>query len=144
MRRVLTGVLLVTLLCSIFGIAYLSTVPEQQVDPFTEFYILGPDGNATDYPTNVTTSEDIQVITGVTNQEHSQISYRIVVAWDDHQVHDTDVELSHGEIAELEVDLTAPDEPGEYVLRFLLYREDGPSDEPYRDVHLTVTVTDRR
>ena len=46
---------------------------------FTEFYILGPGGDASNYPTNLTANEIGGVIIGVVNHEAATVNYRILV-----------------------------------------------------------------
>ncbi len=45
----------------------------------TEFYVLGPGGNATGYPTNLSTNQLGSVILGVVNHEGAMLSYTIRV-----------------------------------------------------------------
>ena len=44
-------------------------------ETFTEFYILGPGGNASGYPTNLTRSQPGTVIIGVINHEAATVAY---------------------------------------------------------------------
>jgi len=46
---------------------------------FTEFYILGPGGNASGYPTNLTPSQPGTVIIGVINHEAAALAYTVRV-----------------------------------------------------------------
>src|SRR5439155_11679809 len=46
---------------------------------FTEFYILGPSGNASSYPTNRTVNETGSVIIGVVNHESATVKYTVRV-----------------------------------------------------------------
>jgi len=48
-------------------------------ETFTEFYILGPGGNASGYPTNRTPSEPGTVIVGVINHEAATVAYAVRV-----------------------------------------------------------------
>jgi len=50
----------------------ISPVPAQH---FTEFYILGPGGNASDYPTNLSVNETGIVILGIVNHEATTVTY---------------------------------------------------------------------
>lgn len=51
-------------------------------EKFTEFYILGPDGNASGYPTNLSVEEEGEVIIGVVNHEYAQVTYQLEVRLD--------------------------------------------------------------
>jgi len=46
-------------------------------DAFTEFYILGSNGTASDYPRNLSVGEDVTVILGIVNHEFRTINYTI-------------------------------------------------------------------
>jgi len=44
---------------------------------FTEFFILGPSGNASDYPNNLTVNETGSIILGIVNREAAVVSYTV-------------------------------------------------------------------
>ncbi len=46
-------------------------------ETFTEFYVLGPGGNASGYPTNLTANETGNVIIGVNNHEGASVNYTL-------------------------------------------------------------------
>jgi uncharacterized membrane protein len=48
-------------------------------ETFTEFYILGPGGNASGYPTNLTVNQTGSVIVGVNNHEAATVNYTVRV-----------------------------------------------------------------
>ncbi len=57
-------------------IAYVVTTPPPR-ERFTQFYILGPGGNASGYPTNLTPAEPGTVIVGIVNHESVSVNYTI-------------------------------------------------------------------
>src|SRR5437879_9320934 len=59
-------------------LAYVFLVPRAG-ETFTEFYILGPGGNASGYPTNLTPSQPGTVIIGVINHEAATADYTVRV-----------------------------------------------------------------
>ena len=61
---------------SILGYLALAPSPLQQ---FTEFHVLGPDGNASGYPTNLTPSQPGVVIIEVVNHEAANVRYYVQV-----------------------------------------------------------------
>ncbi len=61
--KLLTVVLVISILSSVIALVYVVAVPRQG-ESFTEFYILGPGGNATGYPRNLTIGQDASVIIG--------------------------------------------------------------------------------
>ena len=42
----------------------------------TEFYLLGPGGKASDYPTNLTVGQNGSVIIGIVNHEYKTVNYQ--------------------------------------------------------------------
>jgi len=72
--RALTVILVISIAASLIALAYVIAVPKQG-EKFTEFYILGPGGQASDYPTNLTTGENASLIIGIANHEYQQIYY---------------------------------------------------------------------
>ena len=58
--------------------AYIVLTPRPG-ETFTEFYILGPGGNASGYPTNLTVNETGGVIIGVVNHEAAAAIYTVRV-----------------------------------------------------------------
>jgi len=59
-------------------LAYVVLTPRPR-ETFTEFYLLGPGGNASGYPTNLTLNEKGTVTIGVVNQESATVNYTIRV-----------------------------------------------------------------
>jgi len=53
---------------------YIIITPKTE-EKFTEFYLLGPDGNATGYPSNLTLGEDADIIIGLVNHEYKTVNY---------------------------------------------------------------------
>ncbi len=153
--RVLTVILVISILSSVIALVYVVAVPRQG-ESFTEFYILGPGGNATGYPRNLTVGEEASVIIGIANHEHRTVEYTVELwlvnmSFVDNvtQVHQmlyfdaftvtldhTDVDLE-GEWRpqwELPYDFNVSVE-GEFKLWFLLYKDESPS-LPFSPSHL--------
>lgn len=137
-RRGVTVLLFVALLISLMGVAYVAVNPPPATEPFTEFYVLGPDGNATDYPTNLTTGESGTVIAGVTNHEHETVDYDVELRLSNRTAGERSVTLDDGGSWERSMSFTAR-EPGKQKLQLLLYR-DGTT-EPYRTARLWIDVS---
>lgn len=60
-------ILAVALVISMSGVIYIAMIPYEEPDPSTEFYILGPEGEASDYPDNLTVGESGELIVGIVN-----------------------------------------------------------------------------
>ncbi|MBO3810290.1 MAG: DUF1616 domain-containing protein [Candidatus Brockarchaeota archaeon] len=141
LNRVITVILLICLVMAIGATIYIALSPKIG-ERFTEFYILGPSGKAEGYPTNLTLGESGVVIIGVVNHEYEEVSYRIIISLDNETIGAIDgIRLKHEELWQQNYTFT-PQKTGEKMkLEFLLYR-DGV-DEPYRTLHLWVTVHPR-
>jgi uncharacterized membrane protein len=137
-----TWALAVVLLVALGGVVYVSLTPGAEAEPYTEFYVLGPDGSASDYPTNLSTGETGELTGGITNNEHQPMTYTVVVMLDNESVNERTVEVADGETWEGELRFT-PDEAGVKRLDILLYVGADPNldDEPYRKLELVVNVS---
>lgn len=138
LQRAVTWVLVVALVASSIGVVYFAVNPPAATEPYTEFYVLGPGGNASDYPRNLSVGETGTVIVGVTNHEHHEETYRVVMRLENETVHERRVTIADGETWEKRLSFT-PQESGRQKLRLLLYRDD--AGDPYRSLRLWLNVT---
>jgi|AGTN01.2.fsa_nt_gi Predicted membrane protein len=141
--RTLTVILLLSIIASIAVLAFVIAVPKQG-EKFTEFYILGPNGKADNYPEWFRLGDSKPVTVGVINHEYRNMTYDLVVALNDSnsvtQLYSERLELADNQTWERTVSLT-PDRIGTNMeIEFLLYA-DGNMTAPYRDLHLWVNVT---
>lgn len=106
---------------------------------FTEFYILGPGGQAEGYATEVRVGQPINLIVGAINREHEDVTYRVVRDVNgQHNEEIAQIQLAHDQEWELPITFTL-DQPGEdQKVSFLLFREG--QEEPYRSLHLWIDV----
>lgn len=139
--RALTGVLTVALLVALSGVIYLAITPYQQADAHTEFYVLGPDGVAEQYPTNLTVDEEGEFIVGTTNNEHQEMTYTVVVESEDTRFAVETFTLGTRETLEERVTI-AFESPGTYRVDIHLYRGESiqAGQDPYRELWLDVEV----
>ncbi|HTY90208.1 MAG TPA: DUF1616 domain-containing protein [Methanocella sp.] len=141
--RALTVVLILSILLSIATLAYVVAVPKQG-EKFTEFYILGPDGKADNYPTRYVLGDQKPVIVGIANHEYRNVTYDMVVTLNNSlavtSLYSEKLTLADNQTWEKTVNLT-PDRAGNNMeMQFLLYA-DGNMSAPYRECHLWVNVT---
>ena len=122
--------------------AYFAPMPRVG-ERFTEFYVLGPEGKIGNYPTNLTLGESGTVILGIVNHEYENVTYRIVIRLDNETIGTiSNITLSHEMRWEQNYTFT-PQKTGEKMkLEFLLFREG--LEEPYRTLHLWITVRPRQ
>jgi len=107
---------------------------------FTEFYILGPSGQAIDYPENLVVGERAEVIVGITNGEQEAITYRVAVVNQGAEINELGpITLEHNDRFEQRIGFTI-DSPGESQrVEFLLYKQ-GQS-QVYKSLYIPVDVT---
>ena len=76
--KALTVILIIAIVASIGVLAYVITHPKPG-EAFTEFYILGPKGKASDYPTKLFVGQNGTVIIGIVNHEHRNVTYYVEI-----------------------------------------------------------------
>ncbi len=152
--RILSIVLILSIILAISAIVYVIITPKQG-EKFTEFYILGPGGKASDYPTNLLVGENATVIMGIANHEYRIINYTVEIwlvnsSYEDnktriHQMYfmdslnitldytDTNIEGNWTPQWEKPYTFTI-DKPGAFKIWFLLFKDSViPPDEKMRD-----------
>jgi len=138
--KALSVLLVISILLSISALIYVIVTPRQG-EKFTEFYILGPNGKAYDYPAAVRAGNESTVIVGVVNHEYAAVNYTLEATIHNSTLLKKNITLAHNQTWE---------EPANYVLRhpgdsqklqYLLYKENNFT-APYRDLHLWVNVSE--
>ena len=76
--KALAGVLVASILLALITTVFVVTVPRPR-ERYTEFYLLGPGGNASGYPTGLAVSETASVIIGMANHEAVSMNYTVRV-----------------------------------------------------------------
>lgn len=105
---------------------------------YTEFYILGVNGEISNYPTELSVGEPFTITLGVTNHEGRAASYRVEGSIGTVVARDAVPLLQDGETWERPLALRAPRTVGPTELLFDLYESGGRL--PYRSLHLAATV----
>src|SRR3972149_7515071 len=101
--RILTIVLLISIILALFMVVYVIVTPKQG-EKFTEFYLLGPGGKAEGYPTNLTTGKTGSVIVGVVNHEYATVNYTIRVKIKEELLNEQQIQVEHNQTWEKLVD----------------------------------------
>lgn len=140
---IISGLLICSLVLILSVIGYLVIMP-YQADRYTEFYIYGPEGKLSNYPTNFTLGDKKPLIIGIVNREGMPKEYDLAVTLNDgnqsHRIFLDHMVLADNETMEKTINLT-PDRVGNLQnMKFLLYMEGSPAD-PYRECNLWVNVT---
>jgi uncharacterized membrane protein len=70
--------LIISIIITLIAFIYVISMPRAG-QPFTEFYLLGPTGKATEYPHILNIGENASVIIGLANHEYKTINYSIEI-----------------------------------------------------------------
>ncbi|MDK2948693.1 Uncharacterized membrane protein [Methanolobus vulcani] len=142
--RILTIILVISILVSVMTLVYVVVTPKQG-EKFTEFYILGPERMADDYKTQLELGESVDVIIGIVNHEYSVVNYSIVIRLNNETIETppglNHISLAHNVTWEKPVSFIPAVTGEDMKLQYLLYRDDNMT-EPYRDLHLWINVTE--
>jgi len=76
--KALSIVFITFIVAALGAIIYLSVTPKEG-EKFTEFYLLGVEGKAQDYPQQSTLGEPVDVILGVVNHEYQPATYQVKI-----------------------------------------------------------------
>ena len=135
----LTVILAIVLVAAIFGTILIVVLPQPST-PFTELFLLGPSGNASGYPTNLTLGQTGNVTVGVVNHENANADYSLVVTLDNKTVvNTTSFSLANSQAWQDSISFTPTQRGMGQKLEFDLYKIGTPS--VYRSVYLYLTVT---
>ena len=139
--KLLIALLVVTSIGTIGTMAYAVQTPRAS-EKFTEFYILGPEGKAVNYPREVILGTSSQIIAGIVNREQETITYHIDIDIDGQNAGQIGpLSLKHEEKWERAVSFNATKLGLNQKVEFRLYR--GEASEPYRTLHLWLDVKER-
>ncbi|MDY6966379.1 MAG: DUF1616 domain-containing protein [Halobacteriota archaeon] len=139
--KALTVILVISIVVSIGMTIYIIVTPKQG-EKFTEFYILGKNGTADEYPTDLMVEDVGGVIIGIVNHEYANITYRLEIRVNGTIISEDQVYLMHNETWEEPFQFRAIQEGEDWSLEFLLYREG--VDEVYRSLHLWVDINEEQ
>jgi len=139
-NKVISITLALCIVLAAVAIVCLSVVG-QPYDKFTEFYLLGPGGQAGDYPREVVAGEEAGVIVGIVNREQEGVTYRVAMKVADGAETDiATVSLGYQDKWEQPVRFSFPEAGQDREAQFLLYR-DG-LEGVYDQLRLVVWVRD--
>jgi len=139
MDRKISYLLIIILIIAFIGVIYLLINPSPS-ERFTEFYILGPDGEAGNYPSNLTSGENGTVIVGVVNHEDANTSYQLTVMFNNITQTRETFSLRNNETNEITFNFTANQTGAGQKLNFYLYKLPDTKN-PYRSLELLVDVS---
>ena len=138
-RNIILSVILVLAILGAVGmLGYVIAAPGSG-EKFTEFYILGPEGKAADYPKQLEAGQEDSVIVGIVNREQEAATYTVEVAIDGVKKSESEpVTLEQGEKWEQTVNISLDGVGNNQKVEFLLYKQ-GQS-AVYQTIYLWVDV----
>ena len=134
----LTVVLAIILVAAICGVILIVVLP-QPSEPFTELFLLGPGGNASNYPTNLTVGQTANVTVGVVSHENANANYTLVGTLDNATITTRSFSLANNEQWENSISFAPTHSGMGQKLGFYLFKGGDPN--VYRSVYLYLTVT---
>ncbi len=155
-EKVVAIALSASIVVAIGVLAYVVLLP-RPVEKFTQFYVLGPGGNAFGYPTTLNVSQPGTVLLGIVNHESTSVNYTVRIDVIGMQVvynatsgFNETVEVNRTTWSTLNVTLadgrnwTQPYSfsipyVGVWKIQFLLFR-DGDFSNAYQELHLPIRV----
>ena len=139
--KVLSAVLVIAILGAFGMLGYVIAMPKTG-EKFTEFYILGEEGKAADYPEELGVGQEGRVILGIINNEYETMDYRVEVRIDGVINNEIGpVVLEHDEKWEEEVSFIPQIAGGKQEVEFLLYKN-GQSEPCFEPLRLRINVTE--
>lgn len=132
--------LIVAIVAALGCLGYVIATP-QQGEKFTEFYILGLEGKAAGYPTELAIGEEGKVILGIVNHEYQPASYRVEININgikNKEIH-TGI-LAHEEKWEQELSFTPTRVGLNQKVGFWLYKGEDPQPCLEDPLHLYIDV----
>lgn len=136
--RLITYILIAVIAVALASVVYIIFNP-LPTEKFTEFYILGPEGKAGNYPTNLTMGESGDLIIGIVNQEEIITSYQLVVQINDVYLKKETFNLKNKEKKEIPFTFQLNQSGDGQKLEFILYKLPN-TQQPYRYLNLRVNV----
>lgn len=135
--RTLSIFLTCIILVGIIAVVYIILNPFQG-EKFTEFYILGSEGKAGNYPTNLNQGDIGNITVGVVNKEQATINYLMVIKESNQTLKSENFTLNDGEKKELPFNFTA-ESNGQQKIEFNLYKLPD-TNKVYRYLFLVVNI----
>lgn len=137
--KLISYILIAIIAVALASVVYIIFNPSSN-EKFTEFYILGPDGKAGNYPTNLTVGESGDLIIGIVNQEERTTSYQLVVQVNDVYLKKETFNLKNKEKKEISFTFQLNQSGDGQKLEFILYKLPN-TQQSYRYLNLLVNVT---
>jgi len=133
--KALSIVLIASIIVCSITLVYAVVTPNTR-ERFTEFYLLGSNGTASDYPTALKTGDEGKLIIGIVNHEYENITYHLKVNFNGSLLHEENVFLIANEKWETPFNFIAESIGNNQKIEFILYKDQ----KIYRTLHIWVDV----
>jgi uncharacterized membrane protein len=138
LKKALSIILVIAIIVSIITLYFFVSTPKAG-DKYTEFYILGMDDTANNYPKQIKLGESAQVLASIVNHEQEVTYYRLIVNTDNITcVEIPSIVLNKEQKWEQKIAFMPSRIGSNQKVAFVLYR--GESDTPYLTLHLWIDV----
>lgn len=131
-------VLIMSIIFSCTTLVYVVLMPKTG-EMFTEFYLLGSNGMASDYPKDLMVGEEGTFIIGIVNHEYEKVIYHLEVIFNGSLIHKKDVFLIENEKWECPFTFKSTKIGENQKLAFLIYKDQHR--EVYRTIHIWVNIS---
>lgn len=139
-NKILSIILIFTVGLALSSTAYVIADQPKLNETYTQFYILGSDGKASDYPTSLYPYQQGNLTIGIVNHEYKKTAYHLLVISDDQVLLDEELTLNNNEKIEIPFNFTVG-EVGVRRMNFFLYKLPDNSNV-YRSLNLWLNVTE--
>jgi uncharacterized membrane protein len=134
----ISSILIILLIIAISLTVYIVVNPNPG-EKFTEFYILGPENMAGNYPTNLSVNEVGNLTIGIVNHEQSTTTYNLITTLNGITIKNESYTLQNKETRRIPFSFTATKSGNNQTLEFSLYKL--PDNKTvYRSLNLILNV----
>jgi uncharacterized membrane protein len=137
--KILSYILIIVILIAVSSVIYIIVNPSPG-EKFTQFYILGSDGKAGNYPTNLSVGENGNLTINVINNEGSTANYQLVVNLGNETLENQSFILANEEKKEIPFIFQPKQSGNQQKLEFILYKLPN-NQQPYRYLDLLINVS---
>lgn len=137
--RYLSYIIIAVLIIASIGVISIIINPTPN-ERFTEFYILGADGKAGNYPTNITLNENGTVVIGLVNHEGVPTNYQLLVKLNNSTLKQETFQLQNNEKKEIYFTFKVNQTGNNQKLEFYLFKLPD-NQNAYRFLELIINVS---
>jgi uncharacterized membrane protein len=131
-------ILVLAILSMIGALVYMVQTPQIK-GKYTEFYILGPEGKAENYPGELRLGETAEVTLVIVNNEHEGIEYKVEATIDNEMFAEFEsIRLAHGGRWEQKINVMATHLGENQKVEFKLYK--GDDREVYQSLYFWINI----